>query len=941
MIKTPAEFGHFLLERELGHGGMGGVYLGRDRMLDRPVGIKVMLKSLGDDPTFVERFQREAQAAARLNHPNIAQIYSFGTEQGMPYIAMELCTGGSLDKDMERNPGSLDPVKVMRIGRQLAEALALAAEQGLVHGDVKPENVLYDTDGNAKLVDFGLAAMQGDSNEIWGTPYYISPEKVRRQPIDYRADIYSLGGTLYHALTGQPPFEGVDATAVVKARFEGPPPKPSQIRPEIPKEIDDIIMRMLELEPSMRYPTYESLLGDMRRFLGKAGPEKTATTSSRIRLKGKKPKMHLSAEGGISDDVPELTPVEDGEAEKKKMSIGLIVTLVVVGIFLLIGAVVGGLFWYVHSEKVAKIEAERQQIVQTRQKAYNAIETTKKAVSDFGAHFSELVARSEKEMKDATAQVKAKLTDEMIEAIGGSIQPPMDSSREIAEAKAYVAAEVAKAAQAEASEAADNAAEAAKKAEEAKKEAEAKAATTNASESAAASTNAPPADAKKADAKDDKKADAKKDDKKADAKKDDKKADAKDAKKDDKKADAKDAKKDEAKADAKKDDKKADAKDDKKADAKDAKADAKDDKKADEAKEEEKAAEPAKPPVELPPDLKNFIELWNDVYFCRAAEIRVRGRVELLVKQIDVTLAKLTGNDAETAKKLADYSTKFVDALGDIKAMKCVEQTLKKAGVIKSKTVNLVKAIEKQAARAKARAEKAAKEKAEKEAAEAKAAKEAEEHKAKVEEEVKAVQDKWEALAISLVRHLSWDLCKKQLASVGVEFTTQEGRDEIKMFQRRVEMMESFQKQLIAKAKGTSYTTHRGNVKTEIKASTKDGLQWNVARKVKGKFDKGRDFKADWERFYQKPENRGMMKRLIVMLVVKGQEDSRTRVGPMAWANNMIGAALTMHVFMADDPELEYANTLVKKAVEGFEPCRKYAAKFFPDVELGAAPEDN
>ncbi len=252
MIRTPADFGHFLLEKELGHGGMGGVYLARDKMLDRKVAIKVMLKELGADPTFVERFQREAQAAARLNHPNIAQIYSFGQEQGMPYIAMELVPGGSLDKEMEQNPGSLDPVHVMRIGQQLVDALALAAEQGLVHGDVKPENVLYAEDGTAKLVDFGLAAMQASSDEIWGTPYYISPEKCRRQKIDFRADIYSLGGTLYHALTGQPPFEGEDANAVVRARFDGPPPKPSEVRPGLPPEIDAIIMRMLELEPAMR-----------------------------------------------------------------------------------------------------------------------------------------------------------------------------------------------------------------------------------------------------------------------------------------------------------------------------------------------------------------------------------------------------------------------------------------------------------------------------------------------------------------------------------------------------------------------------------------------------------------------------------------------------------------------------------------------------------------
>ena len=323
MIKTPADFGHFLLEKELGHGGMGGVYLARDKMLDRKVGIKVMLKSLGADPKFVERFQREAQAAARLNHPNIAQIYSFGQEQGMPYIAMELVPGGSLDKEMDANPGTLDVVHVMRVGQQVADALALAAESGLVHGDVKPENVLFDTDGNAKLVDFGLAAMQGDSDEIWGTPYYISPEKVRRQKIDYRADIYSLGGTLYHVLTGVPPFDGPDPTAVVKARFEGPPKKPSEIRSDIPPEVDAIIMRMLELEPSMRYPTYQSLLGDFKRYLAKAGPAKTSKTSGpKIKFKGGKPKMSLSSTGNtaLDGEVADLQPIGDMEGQEAERS---------------------------------------------------------------------------------------------------------------------------------------------------------------------------------------------------------------------------------------------------------------------------------------------------------------------------------------------------------------------------------------------------------------------------------------------------------------------------------------------------------------------------------------------------------------------------------------------------------------------------------------------
>ena len=262
MIPTPSDFGHFVLERELGHGGMGGVYLARDKMLDRKVAIKVMLKSLGADPAFVERFQREAQAAARLNHPNIAQIYSFGQENGMPYIAMELVSGGSLDKEMEANPGTMDPVRVMKVGQQVADALALAAEQGLVHGDVKPENVLFDADGNAKLVDFGLAAMQGDSSEIWGTPYYISPEKVRRQKIDYRADIYSLAASIYHLATGRVLFPGLDTEAMMRAHCsdacQGKDPR--LYRPALSEGFCQLLEAMLVKNRDFRIPTWRDVM---------------------------------------------------------------------------------------------------------------------------------------------------------------------------------------------------------------------------------------------------------------------------------------------------------------------------------------------------------------------------------------------------------------------------------------------------------------------------------------------------------------------------------------------------------------------------------------------------------------------------------------------------------------------------------------------------------
>ncbi len=433
MIQTPSDFGHFVLEKELGHGGMGGVYLARDKMLDRRVGIKVMLKSLGADPKFVERFQREAQAAARLNHPNIAQIYSFGQEQGMPYIAMELVPGGSLDKEMEANPGTLDVVYVMRVGQQVADALALAAESGLVHGDVKPENVLFDSDGNAKLVDFGLAAMQGDSDEIWGTPYYISPEKVRRQKIDYRADIYSLGGTLYHVLTGVPPFDGPDPTAVVKARFEGPPKKPSEIRPDIPPEVDAIIMRMLELEPSMRYPTYQSLLGDFKRYLAKAGPVKTTkTTGPKLKFKGMKPKVSLSSTGTgntapLDGEVADLQPIGDldGEDEEKKsMGVGAMVGLVAGGVVLVILLVAGGLWWYMSSAKAAKEERDLQLIVEKQSQARQSIQKTVKMIQEDYADFHKLVLQSDAVISQTVHEVKKAVPEELKEMADEILSPP-------------------------------------------------------------------------------------------------------------------------------------------------------------------------------------------------------------------------------------------------------------------------------------------------------------------------------------------------------------------------------------------------------------------------------------------------------------------------------------------------------------------------------------
>lgn len=283
---VPGQLGNFILTQLLGMGGMGGVYAAHDKVLNRAVAIKVMNKRLGEDKEFVDNFLREAQAAARINHPSVVQIHSFGQENGMPYIVMELITGGSFDKVIANRGGKVDAPLALRIGQEVAEGLKHAAADGLVHGDVKPENILLDDEGHAKLVDFGIASLSGHkSDEIWGTPYYIAPEKVRRQKTDFRADIYSLGATLFHAIAGVPPFEGQDSVAVVKARLEHPAPPLASIAKGVPPEAAAIIDRMLQTDPAQRYPTYDSLLGDMRRYVEKAAPKNTS--SKRVVIKGK------------------------------------------------------------------------------------------------------------------------------------------------------------------------------------------------------------------------------------------------------------------------------------------------------------------------------------------------------------------------------------------------------------------------------------------------------------------------------------------------------------------------------------------------------------------------------------------------------------------------------------------------------------------------------
>ena len=271
-VDTPRTYsGRYELTHLIARGGMAQVYRAMDRQLERPVALKVLFPELSVDRTFVERFRREAQAAANLSHPNIVPVFDWGEDDGSYFIVMEYVEGRPLSAVL-RDPQPMPPRQIATIGAGVAAALAFAHRHGVVHRDVKPGNILITPDGDVKVTDFGIArAMNTEESltqtgAVMGTAAYFSPEQAEGKGVDSRSDIYSLGVVLYEMSVGRPPFTGDSPVAVASKHVRDMPVLPREANPTVPPALEAVVMKAMAKNPDDRYASAEELRADLLRF---------------------------------------------------------------------------------------------------------------------------------------------------------------------------------------------------------------------------------------------------------------------------------------------------------------------------------------------------------------------------------------------------------------------------------------------------------------------------------------------------------------------------------------------------------------------------------------------------------------------------------------------------------------------------------------------------
>jgi eukaryotic-like serine/threonine-protein kinase len=316
--------GRYELAHLVARGGMAEVYRAHDRLLDRPVALKILFPELSVDRSFVERFKREAQAAANLSHPNIVPVFDWGEDAGTYFIVMEFIDGRALSSIL-RTAGPLHPDRAAEIGADVAGALAYAHRHGVIHRDVKPGNVLITDEGTVKVTDFGIARAINteesltQTGAVMGTATYFSPEQAEGVGVDARSDIYSLGVVLFEMVTGRPPFLGESPVAVASKHVRESPPAPHEINPSVPPNFEAIIAKCMAKSPEFRYATGDDLRVDLLRF--REGRDVNASAPATTQVVG-----------GVdhTQAIPVASSVAATEEDEPKSRTGLYVTLLLV-----------------------------------------------------------------------------------------------------------------------------------------------------------------------------------------------------------------------------------------------------------------------------------------------------------------------------------------------------------------------------------------------------------------------------------------------------------------------------------------------------------------------------------------------------------------------------------------------------------------------------------
>jgi eukaryotic-like serine/threonine-protein kinase len=263
--------GRYELEEHVGSGGMSKVYRAHDRLLERTVALKILHEQYSQDDEYVERFRREARAVAQLTHPNVVTVIDRGEHEGRQYIVFEYVDGENLKQLVERE-GALPPKQVAELGLQIASALASAHARGVVHRDVKPQNVILTDEGRPKVTDFGIARSSDVESvtltgTVMGTSEYIAPEQARGEQVDFRSDVYSLGAILFELSTGEVPFRGENPVSVAMRHLHEPVPSVRERRPEVPARLDAAIRRAMAKDPAERFGSMDELIVELEACL--------------------------------------------------------------------------------------------------------------------------------------------------------------------------------------------------------------------------------------------------------------------------------------------------------------------------------------------------------------------------------------------------------------------------------------------------------------------------------------------------------------------------------------------------------------------------------------------------------------------------------------------------------------------------------------------------